>query len=132
MQQIIQDLKNGETILEEVPVPQVKEGHLLIRSHNSLVSLGTERMLVEFGKASLLGKVRRQPERVKEVVAKMKTDGIMPTIDAVQRKLNMPLPLGYSNAGIVVEVGRNAGNFKVGDRVVSNGCHAEYVCAPQN
>ncbi|GAA5520533.1 bi-domain-containing oxidoreductase [Aliifodinibius salicampi] len=132
MLQIIQDLKNGDTTLEKVPVPKVKEGEVLIRSHSSLVSLGTERMVVEFGKAGLLGKVRQQPERVKEVLAKMKTDGIMPTIEAVRRKLDMPISLGYSNAGTVVEVGNNVSSLKVGDRVVSNGCHAEYVRVPEN
>lgn len=132
MKQVIQDLKSGDTTLEEVPVPQVQEGEVLIKSHFSLVSLGTERMLVEFGKAGLIGKVRQQPEKVKEVISKVKTDGLKPTLDAVQRKLNMPLPLGYSNAGEVVAVGKNAGDFKIGDRVVSNGCHAEYVRVPKN
>lgn len=99
MQQIIQDLKSGETLLEEVPTPRVGSGKVLIKSHRSLVSLGTEKMLVNFGQANLLEKARQQPERVKQVIDKMKTDGIKPTLEAVFRKLDTPLPLGYSQAG---------------------------------
>lgn len=132
MKQIIQDLKKGDTILEEVPAPQVKRGTLLIKTTRSLVSLGTERMLVEFGKAGLVAKARQQPDRVKEVVDKMKAEGIMPTLDAVFNKLNQPLPLGYCNVGVVEAVGSGVHRFKVGDRVASNGNHAEYVCVPEN
>ena len=132
MKQIIQDLKSGKTILEEVPVPQVRRGCVLIRSHASLVSLGTERMLVEFGKASLIEKARQQPEKVKQVLDKVKTDGLKPTVEAVLRKLNEPMPLGYCNAGQIVAVGEGVSEFQVGDRVVSNGQHAEVVCVPTN
>lgn len=132
MKQIIQDLKSGETILEEVPVPQVKRGQVLIKTYRSLVSLGTERMLVEFGKANFLDKARQQPEKVKQVLEKVKSDGLKPTLDAVFRKLGEPLPLGYCNAGEVVAVGEGVAEFKVGDRVISNGNHAEVVCVPQN
>lgn len=132
MKQIIQDLKNGETILEEVPVPMVKSGHVLIKTTKSLVSLGTERMLVEFGKANFIQKARQQPDKVKMVLDKIKTDGIKPTMDAVLNKLNQPLPLGYCNVGEVVAVGKGVEEFKVGDRVASNGNHAEYVIVPKN
>ncbi|WP_157208626.1 bi-domain-containing oxidoreductase [Mariniflexile maritimum] len=132
MKQIIQDLKNGETILEEVPVPMVKSGHVLIKTSKSLVSLGTERMLVEFGKANFIQKARQQPDKVKMVLDKIKTDGIKPTMDAVLNKLNQPLPLGYCNVGEVVAVGKGVEEFKVGDRVASNGNHAEYVIVPKN
>lgn len=132
MKQIIQDLKNGETILEEVPVPMVKSGHVLIKTTKSLVSLGTERMLVEFGKANFIQKARQQPDKVKMVLDKVKTDGLKPTMDAVFNKLNQPLPLGYCNVGEVVAVGRGVTEFKVGDRVASNGNHAEYVNVPKN
>jgi predicted dehydrogenase/threonine dehydrogenase-like Zn-dependent dehydrogenase len=132
MKQIIQDLKSGDTLLEEVPVPRVGSGKVLIKTHRTLVSLGTEKMLVSFGQANLLDKARQQPERVKEVINKMKTDGIQPTLEAVFRKLGTPLPLGYSQAGEVVEVGKGVTEFKVGDRVVSNGNHAEYVAVPKN
>lgn len=132
MQQIIQDLKSGETLLEEVPNPRVGSGKVLIKTHRSLVSLGTEKMLVNFGQANLIDKARQQPEKVKEVINKMSTDGIQPTVEAVFRKLDTPLPLGYSNAGEVIAVGNGVTEFKVGDRVVSNGPHAEVVAVPKN
>lgn len=132
MKQIIQDLKSGATLLEEVPAPSVKAGHVLIRSTRSLVSLGTERMLVEFGKASLIDKARQQPDKVKQVLDKIKTDGLQPTLEAVFNKLGQPLPLGYCNVGVVEAVGRGVTEFQVGDRVASNGNHAEYVCVPKN
>lgn len=132
MKQIIQDLKTGATILEEVPVPQVKAGCVLIQTTRSLVSLGTERMLVEFGKANLIDKARQQPDKVKQVMDKIRTDGLQPTVEAVFNKLGQPLPLGYCNVGKVVAVGRGVTEFAVGDRVASNGHHAEYVCVPKN
>ncbi|MEP7106925.1 MAG: bi-domain-containing oxidoreductase [Ferruginibacter sp.] len=132
MKQIIQNLKNGATILEEVPAPLVRKGFLLIKTHRSLVSLGTEKMLVEFGKANLLSKARQQPEKVKQVLDKIKIEGLMPTLEAVFNKLDEPLPLGYCNAGEVILVGDGITEFKIGDRVVSNGAHAEYVCVPKN
>ena len=132
MKQIIQNMNNGATILEEVPVPQTKAGQLLIRTTRSLVSLGTERMLVEFGKANLIAKARQQPDRVKMVLDKMKTEGVLPTLEAVFNKLNQPLPLGYCNVGIVEAIGNGVHTFNVGDRVASNGNHAEYVCVPEN
>lgn len=132
MKQIIQDLKSGATVLEEVPVPQVKSGCVLIRTTRTLVSLGTERMLVEFGKANLIDKARQQPDKVKQVLDKIKTDGLQPTLEAVFNKLGQPLPLGYCNVGKVVAVGRGVTEFVVGDRVASNGNHAEYVCVPKN
>ena len=132
MKQIIQDLKSGATVLEEVPVPQVKSGCVLIQTTRTLVSLGTERMLVEFGKANLIDKARQQPDKVKQVLDKIKTDGLQPTLEAVFNKLGQPLPLGYCNVGKVVAVGRGVTEFVVGDRVASNGNHAEYVCVPKN
>ncbi|MBR4921981.1 MAG: bi-domain-containing oxidoreductase [Prevotella sp.] len=132
MKQIIQDLKSGATILEEVPAPMVKSGSVLIKTTRTLVSLGTERMLVEFGKANLIDKARQQPDRVKEVLDKIKTDGLQPTLEAVFNKLGQPLPLGYCNVGRVVAVGKGVTEFQVGDRVASNGNHAEYVCVPKN
>lgn len=132
MKQIIQDLKQGNTILEEVPAPQVKSGQVLIQTTRTLVSLGTERMLVEFGKANFITKARQQPDKVKQVLDKMKTDGVMPTLEAVFNKLNQPLPLGYCNVGKVVAVGKGVSEFQVGDRVASNGNHAEFVSVPKN
>jgi predicted dehydrogenase/threonine dehydrogenase-like Zn-dependent dehydrogenase len=132
MKQLIQNLKNGQTILEEVPAPQVKRGAVLIQTRRSLVSLGTERMLVEFGKANLIEKARQQPDRVKMVLDKIKSDGLMPTLEAVFNKLGQPLPLGYCNVGQVLAVGEGVTDISVGDRVASNGPHAEVVCVPRN
>lgn len=132
MKQILQSFKTGSTELAEIPVPMVSKGKLLIHTTHSLVSIGTERMLVEFGKSNLISKAYQQPERVKMVLDKIKSDGLIPTIETVFNKLEQPLPLGYSNAGVVVEVGEGVSGFAVGDRVASNGQHAEYVCIPQN
>ncbi|MCP4547811.1 MAG: Gfo/Idh/MocA family oxidoreductase [bacterium] len=132
MLQVFQNLKSGETYLEEIPAPAPGERELLIRSQCSLVSPGTERMLVEFGKRNLLQKARSQPERVRQVLDKIKSDGLMPTLEAVFAKLGEPLPLGYCNVGRVIEVGSGVTGFSPGDRVISNGPHAELVCAPAN
>lgn len=132
MKQILQSFKTGITELAELPSPKVKTGQVLIQTTRSLVSLGTERMLVEFGKASLIQKARQQPDKVKMVLDKIKTEGLMPTIETVFNKLEQPLPLGYCNVGKVITVGKGVTDFKVGDRVVSNGQHAEFVSIPQN
>ena len=132
MKQILQNLSSGETLLADVPAPKVRRGHLLIETEASLVSLGTEKMLVNFGKANLLDKARQQPEKVKQVLQKIKTEGLMPTIEVVRSKLDAPLPLGYCNVGRVIEVGAGVDGFQVGDRVLSNSSHAEIVCAPKN
>ena len=130
MKQIIQDLKKGDTILEEVPVPRVKSGSVLIQTTRTLVSLGTERMLVDFGKANFIQKAKQQPDKVKMVLDKVKTDGLRPTLEAVFNKLGQPLPLGYCNVGRVCD--SNLQDYPVGMRVVSNGYHAEVVSAAKN
>lgn len=132
MKQIVQNLKSGETILENVPAPLVRAGSLLIETSRSLVSLGTERMLVEFGNASLIQKARQQPDKVKMVLDKIRSDGLIPTLEAVFNKLGQPLPLGYCNVGRVIAVGSGVTEFQVGDRVASNGPHAEIVSVPKN
>lgn len=132
MKQILQSLENGETQVVEIPAPLVRAGQLLIQTCASVVSVGTERMLVDFGKANLLQKARSQPERVKEVLAKIRTDGLAPTLTAIRSKLGQPIPLGYSNAGVVLAVGNGVNGFAVGDRVISNGQHAEIVSVPAN
>lgn len=132
MKQIIQSFKTGQTILEEVPAPQASKGTVLIQTTRSLVSLGTERMLVEFGKSNLISKARQQPDKVKQVLDKIKTEGLLPTLEAVFNKLGEPLPLGYCNVGKVIAVGEGVSEFKVGDRVASNGQHAEFVAIPKN
>lgn len=92
MKQILQRLSNGETQLVEVPCPKINSGTVLIASRRTLVSAGTERMLVDFGKANIIDKGRQQPDKVKQVLSKIKTDGLFSTIDAVQSKLDQPLP----------------------------------------
>ena len=130
MKQILQNISNGETILAEVPCPKNRAGNLLIATRKTLISAGTERMLVDFGKANWIDKARQQPDKVKMVLDKIKTDGLVPTLDAVRSKLDQPLPLGYCNTGVVLESG--VAGFDVGDRVVSNGHHAEVVRVPGN
>lgn len=123
---------NGVTSIVEAPAPRVSAGNVNIYTRISLISAGTERMLVGFGKASMLEKARQQPEKVKMVLEKVGTDGLMTTIDAVRSKLGQPLPLGYCNVGVVAEVGAQVSGFKAGDRVVSNGPHADLVKVPMN
>ena len=132
MKQILQDLKSGETRVTEVPSPKVKAGHLRIRTNISLISAGTERMVVGFGKSNYIQKARQQPEKVSQVINKIATDGISATLDTVKARLDEPQPLGYSNVGVVTHVGEGVGGFAVGDRVVSNGRHAEIVIVPKN
>ena len=130
MFQVFQNLSNGETILLDVPRPEPRLGHALIETSNTLVSAGTERMLLDFGKAGWIKKARSQPDKVRMVLDKVKTDGLLSTIDAVNSKLSKPLPLGYCNVGIVRDPTDTG--FEVGARVISNGHHADYVCVPKN
>jgi predicted dehydrogenase/NADPH:quinone reductase-like Zn-dependent oxidoreductase len=132
VKQVLQNLGTGETEVADVPAPSAARGQVLIRTSRTLISAGTERMLLDFGKANLLDKARQQPERVKTVLDKVRTDGIMPTLDAVRNKLGQPLAMGYCNAGVVVEAGPGVSTFKTGDRVASNGKHAEFVSVPVN
>jgi predicted dehydrogenase/threonine dehydrogenase-like Zn-dependent dehydrogenase len=132
MKQILQDMAKGGTTLAEAPAPRISSSHLIIHTTTSLISAGTERMLVGFGKASYIEKARQQPEKVKMVLEKVATDGLMTTIEAVKSKLAQPLPLGYCNVGVVAEVGAGVDGFQVGDRVVSNGPHADVVKVPKN
>lgn len=134
MLQILQNLRSGATEIAEVPAPTVGRGQLLIQTTASLVSAGTERMLVDFGKAGFIEKARQQPDKLRMVLDKIRTDGLMPTIDAVRSKLDQPLPMGYSNVGVVRAIGPGVpeGIFMLGDRVVSNGKHAELVAVPVN
>lgn len=131
MKQILQNLGNGETILAEVPCPLGGRSKVLVETTRTLVSLGTEKMLIDFGKGGLLAKARSQPDKVKQVLQKIKTDGLWTTIDAVKAKLDTPIPLGYCNVGRVLDTSSNGG-FVVGDRIASNGPHAEVVSVPTN
>ncbi len=130
MKQILQNLSTGQSELVEAPAPQARKGSLLIDTTVSLISTGTERMLVDFGKSGLLAKARAQPDKVVQVLEKAKTEGVMTTLDAVRSKLAQPIPLGYCNVGVVRE--SRAGGFQAGDRVVSNGPHADVVSVPRN
>ena len=105
MKQILQDMAKGGTTITEAPSPQASRGNVIINTRVSLISAGTERMLVGFGKASYLEKARQQPDKVKMVLEKIQTDGLVTTLEAVQSKLSQPLPLGYCNVGVVHEVG---------------------------
>ncbi len=127
MRQILQNLNHGVTAVEEVPAPQADTGALLIQTTHSLVSAGTERMLVEFGSAGWLGKMRQQPDKARAVWEKVRTDGVAATLEAVRAKLEQPVALGYCNAGVVLEAGTGISGYPPGTRVVSNGPHAEVV-----
>ncbi len=128
MRQIVQHLGSGRTELLDAPAPGPRRGRLLVRASCSLVSLGTERMLVEFGRGSWLSKARQQPEKFRAVLAKMRAEGCFTTLAAVRSKLAQPIPLGYCHVGQVLDAGEVAG-FATGDRVVSNSPHAEVVSA---
>jgi predicted dehydrogenase/threonine dehydrogenase-like Zn-dependent dehydrogenase len=137
MKQIVQSVSTGALSVRDVPVPRVMPGHLLVRTAASLISAGTERMVVEFAKKSLIGKAKSRPDLVKQVISKIHRDGLLATLDAVRARLDQPLPLGYSASGVVLEVGSGLeGSFQVGDRVAIAGAgianHAEYNVAPGN
>ncbi len=132
MKQLIQYLDSGKTEILQAPKPQSQSGNLLIESTCSLISAGTERMLLNFSKASYLQKAKQQPEKVKQVLDKVKTDGLVTTYDAVKSKLSEPIPLGYCNVGRILEAGKYTEGFQAGDRVISNGPHADLVRVAKN
>ncbi len=129
-------MKSGKTVVTEVPAPVVKPGFVLVRNVASLVSAGTERMLVEFAGKNLVDKARARPDLVRQVVTKARRDGILPTMEAAFNRLDQPMTLGYSSAGIVVEVGEGVRGFQPGDRVACAGggfaVHAEMALVPVN
>ncbi len=128
MKQLLQNLKTGGLDLPEVPCPGPKAGEVLARTHTTLISAGTERMLLEFGKANWVKKAQQQPDKARQILDKIRTDGLLPALEAVQAKLDQPISLGYSNVGIVLE----SDAYVPGTRVVSNGPHAEVVLVPKN
>ena len=132
MKVLTQNLKNGETLLQTAAAPFHSDSStdVLIRNSHSLISIGTERMLVDFGKANLLSKARQQPDKVKMVLEKAAVDGVLSTLDAVRSKLDQPIQLGYCASGVVLNPGDS--EFQTGDRVVSNGHHAEIVSVSRN
>lgn len=132
MRQVLQSLRDGVTQVADVPCPPVRAGHLLIQTRTTLISAGTERMVTDFGKAGWIGKARQQPEKVRMVLEKVRTDGLVATMESVLDKLDEPVELGYCNVGTVVDVGAGVTGFEIGDRVLSNGRHAEVVCVPRN
>ncbi len=136
MKQLLQNMKNGQTTVEDVPVPTPRDGQALVKVYASLVSAGTERMLVEFAEKNLVGKARSRPDLVKQVLDKAKREGLIPTVQAAFNRLDQPMPLGYSSAGIIVALGKNMRGFRVGQRVACAGLnyavHAEYNIVPRN
>jgi len=134
MLQVIQSYRTGQLEVTEVPPPTVRPGQLLIRTAASVVSAGTERHLVEMAQKSLIGKALARPDLVRRVLDKVKTDGVLETVQQVRQRLETPVPLGYSAAGTVVAVGEGVTGFRVGESVACGGqgvaLHAEVLCAP--
>tara|TARA_B100000161_G_scaffold90469_1_gene63520 strand:- start:1080 stop:3221 length:2142 start_codon:yes stop_codon:yes gene_type:complete len=132
MKQVFQDLKNGRTYINNIPIPSIKKNEVLVKSICSLISPGTENMLLQFGKASPLGKALQQQDKFKDILNKISSDGLLETFEAVKNKIDQPLPLGYCNVGEIIKVGKGVRNLKIGDRVASNGPHAEIFAVNQN
>jgi len=136
VRQLIQSYRSGEMKIEDVPAPGVRSGGVLVRTSRSLVSAGTEKMIVDLAQKSLLGKARTRPDLVRKVVDTARSQGILNTFRKVQSKLDTPIPLGYSNAGVVVAVGDGVSEYTVGDRVACGGAgyanHADYCFVPRN
>lgn len=136
MHQLIQSLKDGHLELAEIPLPHCGSGAMLVRSVNSLISIGTEKSLIELARRSLLGKAQARPDLVKRVIEKAQKEGYLKVYQEVMNRLDEPFPLGYSASGIVVEVGSSIDEFAPGDRVAEAGSgfanHAEYNCIPRN
>src|SRR6266498_4598543 len=136
MKQLLQNIKTGKSIVEDVPVPTPHEGQALVKVEASLVSAGTERMVVEFAEKSLVGKARSRPDLVKQVLEKARREGLVNTAQAAFNRLDQPMALGYSSAGTIIALGKNMEGFKVGQRVACAGggyaVHAEYNVVPRN
>lgn len=136
MKQVLQSMRNGETYIAEVPIPTPKPGTVLVKTAASLVSAGTERMLVEFAEKSLVGKASSRPDLVRQVIDKARREGILTTIEATFNRLDQPMVLGYSSAGEIVALGEGIKGFQIGQRVACAGggyaVHAEYALVPQN
>ena len=136
MRQLIQSYRTGEMRVEEVPPPAVRPGGVLVRTVRSLVSAGTEKMIVDLARKSLIAKARARPDLVRKVIKTARKQGVMTAFRKMQSKLDTPIPLGYSSAGVVVEVGENVHEFQVGDRVACAGAgyanHADYNYVPRN
>ena len=136
MKQILQNYKTGELTVADVPAPVAQRGRVLVRAARSLISAGTERAAVELGQKSLVGKAKERPDLVRQVIRKARQDGLANTVNAVRAKLDASNALGYSAAGVVVEVGEGVTEFRAGDRVACAGAgfasHAEVLSVPKN
>lgn len=136
MKQLLQNMKTGATRVAEVPIPKPSQGTALVRTAASLVSVGTERMLVEFARQGLVGKAQSRPDLVRQVLNKARREGLLTTLDAAMNKLDQPLALGYSSAGTIIQTGPGLHGFRVGDRVACGGgghaVHAEFAAVPHN
>jgi len=121
MKQILQNYKTGELRLADVPPPALRAGGVLVATRASLISAGTEKMKVDVAKKNLLGKAMERPDQVKKVIETVRQQGLLPTWEKVMNKLDTPTPLGYSSAGVVLEAGREASEFRAGDRVACAG-----------
>jgi len=136
MKQLLQNIKTGKSTIEDVPIPTPREGQALVKVEASLVSAGTERMIVEFAKKGLIGKARSRPDQVRQVLDKAKREGILPAVQAAFNRLDQPMALGYSSSGTIVALGKNTSRLRVGQRVACAGAnyavHAEYNVVPCN
>jgi predicted dehydrogenase len=136
MKQVLQNMKTGKTTVKDVPAPAARPGMALVRTAASLVSAGTERMVVEFAEKSLIGKARSRPDLVRQVLDKARREGLLTTVQAAFNRLDQPMALGYSSAGTIVALGEGLTGFKVGQRVACAGggyaVHAEYALVPRN
>jgi len=135
MKQLLQDARTGDLTVAEVPAPQLLPGCVLVRVAASLVSAGTERASSEFAGKSLLAKAKARPDLVRDVLAKMKRDGLAATLQTVRSRLAQPQSVGYSSAGVVLAVGDGVADISVGDRVACAGAgfavHAEFASVPR-
>ena len=135
MKQVLQQPSTGEISVAEVPAPQLLPGCVLVSIRASLVSAGTERASSEFARKSLLQKAQARPDLVREVINKVRRDGLLSAVQAVRSRLDQPTSLGYSSAGIVTGVGEGVTDIAVGDRVACAGAgyavHAEAACVPR-
>ena len=136
MKQLLQNLRDGQTRVVDVPCPSPRSGAALVRTAASLVSAGTERTLVSFAEKNLLAKARSRPDLVRQLLDKARREGLLPTLEAAFNRLDQPMPLGYSSAGVIVGLGAGMEGFQIGDRVACAGgnyaVHAEYAVVPRN
>ena len=136
MKTILQNYRKGDLTVMEVPPPALAPGGVLVRNAVSLVSAGTERLMVEFARKGLLGKARARPDLVRQVLSKARRDGVIATLETIRTRLDIPVPLGYSSAGTVIAVGEGVDRFQPGDRVACAGAgyasHAEIAFIPAN